>query len=284
MECGSIKYILHNEKYVGDSLLQKAYTSQVLPFRKRRNHGEVDKYYVSNTHEPIIERRLFDKVQKKFNQTAQNDCLVSKNTFFTRKIRCSDCGCAFKRKIQGGKIYWLCSSNGIAGRRCKTRNIKESDLKKSFVRLFNHLKQYESEITDCALNQLTTLKTKISSQSTAIGDIDAEIASICGRNCMLAKLKARSIIDDVSFMEQTSELQKRLTELRGRRIKILSEDEDEACIEQFRTLKSELNCYDGYMLLFDEEVFDAIVRCVTVSDKNYVIYELKCGLKLKEKV
>ena len=280
----AIKYILHNEKYVGDSLLQKAYTSQVLPFRKRRNHGEVDKYYVSNTHEPIIERRLFDKVQKKFNQTAQNDCLVSKNTFFTRKIRCSDCGCAFKRKIQGGKIYWLCSSNGIAGRRCKTRNIKESDLKKSFVRLFNHLKQYESEITDCALNQLTTLKTKISSQSTAIGDIDAEIASICGRNCMLAKLKARSIIDDVSFMEQTSELQKRLTELRGRRIKILSEDEDEACIEQFRTLKSELNCYDGYMLLFDEEVFDAIVRCVTVSDKNYVIYELKCGLKLKEKV
>ena len=145
-------------------------------------------------------------------------------------------------------------------------------------------KQYESEITDCALNQLTTLKTKISSQSTAIGDIDAEIASICGRNCMLAKLKARSIIDDVSFMEQTSELQKRLTELRGRRIKILSDDEDEACIEQFRTLKSELNCYDGYMLLFDEEVFDAIVRCVTVSDKNYVIYELKCGLKLKEKV
>lgn len=280
----AIKYILHNEKYVGDSLLQKAYTSQVLPFRKRRNHGEVDKYYVSNTHEPIIERRLFDKVQKKFNQTAQNDCLVSKNTFFTRKIRCNDCGCAFKRKIQGGKIYWLCSSNGIAGRRCKTRNIKESDLKKSFVRLFNHLKQYESEITDCALNQLMTLKTKISSQSTAIGDIDAEIASICGRNCMLAKLKARSIIDDVSFMEQTSELQKRLTELRGRRIKIMSEDEDEACIEQFRTLKSELNCYDGYMLLFDEEVFDATVRCVTVSDKNYVIYELKCGLKLKEKV
>ncbi len=281
----AVRYILSNEKYVGDSLLQKTYTPQVFPLKNRPNNGEVDKYYVSNTHEPMITRELFNAVQEKLNRNkvARKNYESDIITGFTQKIRCNDCGCAFKRKTQSSEVYWVCSSNGIAGRHCKTRNIKENDVKKSFVRLFNRLKQYESEIVDYAFNQLVSLKSKVSSQSMAVNDIDVEIAAICEKNCMLAKLKARNIIDDVSYMEQTSELQKRLTELRNRRMKILNEDEDETCIEYFRILKSELGTVDSYLLMFNEEVFDRIVKCITVSEDN-VIYELKCGLKLKENV
>ncbi|MCM1365325.1 MAG: recombinase family protein [Faecalibacterium sp.] len=282
----AIKYILHNEKYSGDSLLQKTYTPLILPLKKKRNYGEVDKYYISNTHEAIISRDLFNAVNMKLERYKRENSFGKSSTkfFFTQILRCNDCGCAFKRKIQSGEVYWVCSSNGIAGRHCKTRNVKESDLKKSFVNLFNCLKQYESEIIDYALNQLVSLKAKISSQNMAIADIDVEIASMCEKNCMLAKLKARNIIDDVSYVEQTSALQKRLTELRNRRTKILNEDEDEKCIEEFRILKSELSAVDGYLLMFNEEVFDRIVKCITVSDEDFVIYELKCGLKLKESI
>ncbi|MCM1508742.1 MAG: recombinase family protein [Ruminococcus flavefaciens] len=282
----AVRYILSNEKYIGDSLLQKTYTPQILPLKNRPNNGEVDKYYISNTHEPIITRELFNAVQDKLNRNnlARKNYEADKINDFTQKVRCNDCGCAFKRKIQSGEVYWVCSSNGIAGRHCKTRNVKERDLRKSFVNLFNSLKQYESEIIDYALNQLVSLKAKISSQNMAIADIDVEIAAICEKNCMLAKLKARNIIDDVSYMEQTSALQKRLTELRNRRTKILNEDEDEKCIEEFRNLKSELSAVDGYLLMFNEEVFDRIVKYITVSDEDFVIYELKCGLKLKESI
>lgn len=282
----AVKYILSNEKYVGDSLLQKTYTPQMFPLKNRPNNGEVDKYYVSNTHEPLIDRDLFNAVQEKLKQNKLDRSSYEANriTNFTQKIRCGDCGCAFKRKIQSGEAYWVCSSNGIAGRHCKTQNVKEDDLRKSFVRLFNRLKLYEFETVASALNQLVSLKAKISGQSTAISDIDIEIAATCEKNCMLAKLKARNIVDDVSYMEQTSALQKRLTELRSRRIKLLNEDEDEKSIERLRTLKNELDEYDGYMLLFDKDVFESMVQNIFVSDDDCVTYELKCRLKLKERI
>ena len=42
----SIQYVLHNEKYAGDSLAQKTYTTRTLPHRKKRNQGEYDQYFV----------------------------------------------------------------------------------------------------------------------------------------------------------------------------------------------------------------------------------------------
>ncbi|MFQ9916330.1 MAG: recombinase family protein [Flavonifractor plautii] len=49
-----IRYILSNEKYIGDSQWQKYYTTTSLPFQSKVNHGEVDSYYVRSTHQGII--------------------------------------------------------------------------------------------------------------------------------------------------------------------------------------------------------------------------------------
>ena len=38
-----VRYILSNEKYIGDSLLQKTYTPQMLPLRNIPNKGEIDR-------------------------------------------------------------------------------------------------------------------------------------------------------------------------------------------------------------------------------------------------
>lgn len=35
-----MNYVLNNERYKGDALLQKQITTQTLPFKKQRNHGE----------------------------------------------------------------------------------------------------------------------------------------------------------------------------------------------------------------------------------------------------
>ena len=150
--------------------------------------------------------------------------------------------------------------------------------------MFNRLKLYESEIVDFAINKLIAIKAKISSQNTEVTDIDAEIASLCDKNSMISRLKARDIIDEVSFVEQTSDIQKRLTELRNRRKKLLNDDEDEACIDKFRTLKTELNSNGDYIMLFDEEIFDCVVSQIIILETGYAQFELKCGLKLKEKI
>ena len=59
----SIGYILKNEKYVGDELLGKRYTTDSLPFKQIPNRGESPKYHFADTHPAIISRNDFEKVQ-----------------------------------------------------------------------------------------------------------------------------------------------------------------------------------------------------------------------------
>lgn len=49
---------------MGDALLQKTYTVDVLTKKRVSNNGIVPQYYVENNHEAIIPRQLFMQVQE----------------------------------------------------------------------------------------------------------------------------------------------------------------------------------------------------------------------------
>lgn len=53
-----------NEKYVGQVLMQKTYTPDFLTGKKEKNRGQLAMYLVENAHEPIIDRKAFDRVQE----------------------------------------------------------------------------------------------------------------------------------------------------------------------------------------------------------------------------
>lgn len=50
----TVGYILTNERYIGDALFQKNYTTDTLPFVSKPNRGEKAQYYVENMNPPII--------------------------------------------------------------------------------------------------------------------------------------------------------------------------------------------------------------------------------------
>ena len=62
---GCVRSILTNEKYKGDALLQKVFTTDYLTKRKKKNEGEVPQYYVTENHPAIIDAETFDLVQAK---------------------------------------------------------------------------------------------------------------------------------------------------------------------------------------------------------------------------
>ena len=59
-----IRSILKNEKYVGDALLQKTFTSDCITHKIVKNHGERPMYLVTNHHEPIVDRDTYNRVQQ----------------------------------------------------------------------------------------------------------------------------------------------------------------------------------------------------------------------------
>lgn len=69
----TVKYILTNEKYIGDSMTQKTYTPQIFPLRSRPNKGELDKFYTENTHPAIINKEDFNVAQMLIKKRAERE-------------------------------------------------------------------------------------------------------------------------------------------------------------------------------------------------------------------
>ena len=78
-----IRYILSNEKYIGDSKYQKTFTTNTLPYRKLPNKGELIQYYIQATHKAIISKeKLSETAINSFNRTFKNLYYGSKDGFF----------------------------------------------------------------------------------------------------------------------------------------------------------------------------------------------------------
>jgi len=282
---GHIRYILSNEKNIGDALLQKNFTPAVLPLRKRKNNGEKDKFYISNSHPAIIGREVFDAVQERLKEKEQYVSKKPKQQYLlTRMIYCNECGWAYKRKVQNDITYWVCSRKGNAGHACDGKILRESEIFSSFITMYNRLRQHETLLIDNTLAQLIDIRAKLISGTQEVIQIDAEIARLCSQNDMYSRLRAKKIMDEVSYAEQTAELQNRMATLRSRRLKLLCEDEDTHCIEELRFLKELLQSYPPAILSFDERLFTAIVERIKADKDGTITFVLKGGLNLKESV
>lgn len=132
----TISYILTNERYKGDSLLQKKFNSETLPHKHIRNKGQLNKYYIENSHPPIIERDVFDKVQKIISSKSIKR--PKNGTYLLSKMLiCPDCGSVFRRQVVNGKTYWICRKASLGQTHCKSRRILENSVYNSFVIMIN---------------------------------------------------------------------------------------------------------------------------------------------------
>ena len=61
----AIDRILSNEKYVGDLLMQKSFTEDFLTGKRKKNEGELAMYFIENDHEAIIDKEIFEAVQRR---------------------------------------------------------------------------------------------------------------------------------------------------------------------------------------------------------------------------
>lgn len=108
--------ILKNEKYCGDLVQKKTYTPDFLSHDKKYNHGQEQYIVLRNHHEPIIERPIWEAVQKEIKRRArkvenQHQCGTAQP--FSGKIWCGVCGSCFVsrlKKNRQGTSYrvWRC--------------------------------------------------------------------------------------------------------------------------------------------------------------------------------
>ena len=130
----SVHRILTNEKYIGDALCQKQYTPDSFPFVRKVNRGDVDQYYIEQTHPAIIPKETFERVQtlrKKRTQSSQNHCSDSP---LAHKIICANCGSSFRRRVsKKGYAVWVCAKHDHHAAECPIGRVSEQEIHAAFV-------------------------------------------------------------------------------------------------------------------------------------------------------
>ena len=146
----TIQSILSNEKYKGDALLQKGFTVNFLEHKRKINEGEVEQYYVENSHPAIIDKNEWDYVQNEIARRKQLGRSYSGSKFSSRII-CGCCGGIFGHKVtHSNKKYkssvLRCNDKYKKGISCSTPIVKEVDVENAFVKAFNELGKNKIEI------------------------------------------------------------------------------------------------------------------------------------------
>jgi DNA invertase Pin-like site-specific DNA recombinase len=128
----SVLNILKNEKYTGNSLLQKTFIADHLSKKKLPNKGQLAKYYAKDTYPAIIGEETFAEAAALLKERKKRFYITAKPPEpypFTGKILCRHCGKKFRRKTTAGKHYWQCPTFLATGKdACGAKQIPEEIL------------------------------------------------------------------------------------------------------------------------------------------------------------
>lgn len=153
-----IQGILTNEKYTGDVLLQKTYTTDPITKKQKKNDGVLPQYLIKNCHPAIISHETFELVQAEIRRRttagqpekpARHTDSAERKPTYSRKyalseiLVCSECNtlyrrCVWKRK---GKthVVWRCRNRLDYGvKYCKNSpTLDENALHRALVQAIN---------------------------------------------------------------------------------------------------------------------------------------------------
>ena len=121
--------ILKNEMYIGN-MLQGTTGTISYKSKKKKKKPQREWYLIENTHEPIIEREVWDKAQilLKRSSKPKKDGRVG---IFAGKVKCAYCGYALHLDLVSGRRYLKCSTPSRMKEACSGGFVPE-----------NHLKEY----------------------------------------------------------------------------------------------------------------------------------------------
>ena len=275
-----VRYILSNERYIGDSLFQKKYIADPLSHKSVRNHGERDQYYFRDTHEGIISRETFQKVQESFPDQASPQ--KKEPHLFVHRIQCSQCGRHYRYIRSSGKLYWGHASQAAVEPSCKDIRLPEERIKAAFVNLVGKLYTHGDVLLSPTLSLLEEIAARQELGNAKLYELNTALADLNEKAHTLQRLHNKGFIEDADFREQTEALVSQRKKLSDQRGKIIHGSKALETLDKLRELQNLLASLPEIPWEFDMDLFDQLVEKIVPLSKTELLFKLKCGLELKE--
>ena len=201
----AISDMLINEIYIG-KMVQGKYGSVSYKTKINKPRPKSEWYIVEGTHEPIIDRELWDRVQAMVAERAKP--FSSGNIgLFAKKVRCVNCGYIMRSSKSHGQHFLQCANKHVAKDACEGAFISVNKLEKMVLDELKRLSQeyldkdeLEQNIEFCS--NLQAQKEKLNSEIAAyIKKIEEYTKGI--RDIYMDKVKG--LITDNDFVEMSKD-------------------------------------------------------------------------------
>ena len=283
-QCTTVLYTLTNEKYMGDSLCQKTFTT-AFPFTQRQNHGEADQYYIENTHPAIITKGTFEKVQELLRQKSNRQKIPRQIYPLSRKVYCGQCGTPFARRVgKSGLVVWACRKHDKGASKCTMGRIPESALYAAFAGMYNKLKQNVGIVLLPALKQMEELRDALQRDDPAMLAVNRAIAQASEQSHRISQLQAAGLLDADACAAKFNEINARLAQLRAERRRLLKNEDIDDAIDALQRTADLIQCGPERLEGFDEGLFHDLVERIVVESQTCVRFRLRGGLELTEQL
>ncbi len=275
----TIKKILRNEKYIGDALLQKTYTVDVLTKKRVPNNGIVPQYYVENSHEPIIPRDLYMQVQEEMLRRAnlhsgenRKKRVYSSKYALSSIVYCPKCGDIYRRIAWNNRgkhsIVWRCVSRVEHGPSCcDAPTVQETELQNAVIKAMNQALGGKDEMLK-VLEENIAMVFALEDETT-MESIDAKLEEL--QKELLKRANARQDYDDLAdeidhLRELKQDVMVESAEREGLKQRI-------AEMQQF--LAEQTESIEEY----DEALVRRMVEKITVYEDKFMV-EFKSGTSM----
>ena len=295
----TITRILQNEKYVGDALLQKTFTSDCITHKVVKNHGERPMYLVTNHHDPIIDRDTYNRVQQELarrnskrkisDKTVTEQGKYSSKYALSELLICGHCGTPYRRTTWAARgkkqIVWRCLSRLEHGKKyCPdSPTIKEEQLHRGILRAINNyyscrndivriLKANIGSVLECqGQEEILSVEKRLKEIDQARTDLVNLIASGC---CDEDKLDS----EFAKLYAEEQGLSERLTMLKSQN---KTSEETQAKLDKIMDMieheKFELETFDNILIR-------KLIECVKILSKTEILVIFKGGYEVRTEI
>lgn len=272
--------VLRNEKYCGDSILQKTVTVDCISKTRRNNMGEAPMYYVQNSHPAIISRETYHMTQAEIaRRKALTPSSEKKATTYTGKyskyalsevLICGECGSRYKRvtwSAGGKRIVWRCMNRLENGKKyCKTApTLKEEELHAAIVRAINQFNRQDRS------TYLELMKATIGeaigfhSNTEEIDELKRRIEALNKSMMALVQQAVRNNEDmedhESEFKEMSDSIllfRKRISELEQ------IQTQDAAASDRMAQIQAIIDDREAHQDVYDDSIVRQMVECIKV--------------------
>ena len=229
-----IRNILTNERYIGDAMLGKTFTTDCISKRVKKNNGERGQSYVENNHPAIIPRELFYRVREEMTRRASKRKVMQRHGkteqgkysakyALSELLVCGECGTPYKRCTwaRNGKkrIVWRCVSRLEFGTKyChNSPTLDEEKLHRAIQEAVNEFAQAETEVKKDLLAFTAAAWGGDTAGGVSIIDLRQKLKDITAQQALLLDQVLANMDDEIltaqlkTLMDEKQALQEQIT-------------------------------------------------------------------------